>query len=359
MDDSRPGRGTSHSSRARPADRTPISYGSDLLATTSRGWARFLLVTSPRAYAAVRGRLAARPAGIAHVDSLEVRYLERTTTSLPSDADLVVGAGGGQVIDAAKYVAAMKQVPLIQVPTIISSGAIVHSYLGTFRGSTLVGGRDDWVWADSDAVLVDYELVLSSPAHLNTAGLGDILCEHSGISEWKLTNGGAQRPRSDSAALARLLAFHRTVARSFEATLRDGALTAESVRCIMESLRSRDAQRIDLATAPQVDHQFLADLETTSSRHWIHGEVVALGAVIVAWLCGGDTQRLVSRLDRCLVRWRPSDIELQQCELRLALTTLSESLAASPGTSEYTSVARSVRWTDDTFAELWEFLDRR
>lgn len=146
MDDLQLGRGLSHSSRARPADRTPISYGSGLLATTSRDWARFLLVTSPTADAAVRGLLAARPVGTAHIDSLDFAYLEETTMSLPSNIDLVVGAGGGQVIDAAKHVAATKQVPLVQVPTIISSGAIVHSYLGTFRGATLVGSRDDWVW---------------------------------------------------------------------------------------------------------------------------------------------------------------------------------------------------------------------
>ena len=296
--------------------------------------------------------------GITHIESLDFDYLERTAAGLASDVDLVVGAGGGRVLDAAKHLAATKRVPLIQVPTIISSGAIVHSYLGTFSGSKLIGGRNDWVWADSKAVLVDYELVLSAPAHLNTAGLGDIFCEYSGIAEWKRTYSDAARPRNDSAELARLLAFHRTVAHSFEATLHDGALTDSSVRCIMESLRSRDAQRINLATAPQVDHQFLTAVETVSARRWVHGEVVALGAVIIAWLCGSDALGLTERLERCLVRWRPAQIDLHPHELEQALYALAEALEAEPEAPEHASVMRRAHWTDDTLDSLWRFLNR-
>jgi glycerol dehydrogenase-like iron-containing ADH family enzyme len=353
----RSGQGRSGSLGARQASATPIRYGTDLLATESRDWPRYLLVTSPSAEVAARGRLATRPAAIVHVTSLDFDELERVTAAAPSDVGLVVGAGGGQALDAAKHVAATKRVRLVQVPTIVSSGAIVHGYLATFRGSQAVGTRADWVWADSDAVLVDYDLVLGAPAHLNTAGLGDILCEYSGVAEWKVAHRTAPRPRDAAAELGRLLAFHRSLAHGFEATLHRGELTAPSIRCITESLRERDSHRVHLASAPQVDHHFLAALETVSGRRWIHGEVVALGAVVITWAAGSGAEALCSRLDRCRVRWRPCELGLRRRDLEATLDELARALSASEADPVYSSVMRTTTWTGPRVEALWRFLN--
>jgi glycerol dehydrogenase-like iron-containing ADH family enzyme len=323
----------------------------------SRDWPRYLLVTSPSSEAATRARLAAQPAAVVRITSLDFDELERVSSAAPDDVALVVGAGGGRALDAAKHVAATKHARLIQVPTIVSSGAIVHSYLATFRGSQAVGGRNDWVWADSDAVLVDYDLVLGAPVHLNTAGLGDILCEYSGIAEWKLANRASPRPRDAAEELGRLLAFHRKVAQRFDATLYGGELTAPGIRCIMESLRERDSHRVHLPSAPQVDHHFLAALEAVSGRRWIHGEVVALGAVVITWVTGQGTEALCSRLDRCLVRWRPSQIGLCRRDLEAALGVLRRTLSRGEADPEYSSVMRTTMWADSSIEALWRFLN--
>jgi glycerol-1-phosphate dehydrogenase [NAD(P)+] len=231
----------------------------------------------------------------------------------------------------------------------------VHGYLATLREGRVVGGREVWVWADSELVIVDEELVLDAPAHLNTAGLGDILCEYSGVAEWKLANHAAPRPRPDAVELARLLAFQRRVAQSFEATLHHGELTAASVRCIMEALRERDANRVHLRSAPQVDHHFLTALEAASGRHWIHGEAVALGAVVIAWTAGHGAEALAARLDRCLVRWRPSELGVRRSELEAALGRLTRMLSAGPDQPEFVSVLRTTRWTESRIDALWRF----
>ena len=305
----------------------------------------------------MRMRLDTQPVGIVHVTSLDFDELERLTVAVPDDIALVVGAGGGQALDAAKHVAATKRVRLVQVPTIVSTGAIVHSYLATFRGSRAIGGRDDWVWADSDIVLVDHDLVLDAPTHLNTAGLGDIFCEYSGVAEWKVANHSAPRPRSAAKELGRLLAFHRRVAQSFEVTLHRGELTPLSIRCIAESLRERDSNRVHLLSAPQVDHHFLAALEAVSGRHWIHGEVVALGAVVIAWAAETGAAALCARLDRCQVRWRPSELGVSRGELCGALDALALMLSRSETDPEYGSLMRTVTWSDPRFEALWRFVN--
>ena len=247
--------GRSGSLRARPAAQTPIEYGSDLVRSRSRGWPRYALVTSPMRRRPW-GRLDTQPVGIVHATSLDFDELERLTVALPDDIALVVGAGGGQALDAAKHVAATKCVRLSKcrrsspperscTATSPPSGDHVRS-----AGVTIGSGPT------SDVVLVDHDLVLDAPTHLNTAGLGDIFCEYSGVAEVEARERSAPRPRSAAEELGRLLAFHRRVAQSFEATLHRGELTPFSIRCIVESLRERDSNRIHLSSAPQVDHHF-------------------------------------------------------------------------------------------------------
>ena len=292
---------------------------------------------------------------MAYVQSLDYDSLQQAADRLPYDSSLVVGLGGGRAIDAAKHVAVAKDMPLIQVPTIVSSGALVHGYCGRYVGRTAVGDRDDWVWADCEYVLVDYGLVLAAPAHLNTAGLGDVLCERSGISEWRHAGTG---DASEAEALAALEGFHRRVVAGFPATLSDGELTSESVRSIMQTLQRRDENRILLDSAPAVDHSFLAALEQANDREWIHGEIVALGALIVAWQCGDDPDRFAAELDACLIRRRPSALRIGPDQLRRGLDQLVEDLSSRPAASEYGSVMRAAPVEGERFAELWSFLER-
>ena len=72
--------------------------------------------------------------------------------ALPDNIELVVGVGGGRALDASKFVAREKRVPLILVPTIISSGTIVHGFVAKWKGRRLIGDGEaatipsGWRW---------------------------------------------------------------------------------------------------------------------------------------------------------------------------------------------------------------------
>jgi glycerol dehydrogenase-like iron-containing ADH family enzyme len=349
--------GLTDSRQAKPAREIDVRYGSQSLARDSAEWPRYVAITSPTAHQAAKPRLAREPTGVAHIESLDYSYLQEIANGLPDDVGLVVGLGGGRVIDAAKHVAAAKDLPVIQVPTIVSTGAIIHGYCGTFAGSTLIGGRDDWVWADCEYVLVDYGLVLEAPAHLNTAGLGDVLCEYSGIAEWRRYCRSSMSEIPHRSALMRLEYFHARIARDFGPTLnRRGELTAESIHLIMQTLQERDDFRVSIPSAPNVDHQFLAALEAAAGRNFIHGETVALGALIISWHCQEAPEAFAATLDRCGIRRRPSELGIDRAELRRGLSILTEDLSKHRTAPEYSSVMRAAPIDDERFEELWDFL---
>ncbi len=351
-------RGWSNSGRATAAAEIDIRYGHQLLQRASAGWPRYLAITSPSAYQAAQPHLTTPPSGVAYIRSLDFAYLQQTAAGLPDDAELVVGLGGGQALDAAKHMAVAKDLPLIQAPTIISTGAIIHGHCARFTGRTMVGNRDNWVWVDCEYVLVDYDLTLKAPLHLHTAGLGDVLCEYSGIAEWRRNQRNALTPLPDEPALVKLDEFHASIVENFPATLNEnGQLSAESIHFIMRTLQQRDAHRVRLSSAPNADHAFLFALEEANDKSYIHGEVVALGALIISWHCNEGADTFAATLDRCRIRRRPTQMTIGREELSEGLAYLPEYLSKQPDSSEYASIMRGRPIVGRRFDQLWEFLE--
>ncbi|MDP6780010.1 MAG: iron-containing alcohol dehydrogenase, partial [Candidatus Latescibacteria bacterium] len=132
--DMQEGRGWDNRKRAKPAAEYEFRYGSGLLRKESEGWPCTLVVTTPRAFETARPYLSPEPAGVALIEWMDWDYLLQSSKELPDDAGLVIGLGGGRAVDAAKIVALDKGLPLITVPAIASTGAIIHGTCAKWRG---------------------------------------------------------------------------------------------------------------------------------------------------------------------------------------------------------------------------------
>jgi glycerol dehydrogenase len=89
-------------------------------------------------------------------------------------ARLIIGAGGGKVLDTARAVAADLMLPVVNCPTVASSDApcsalsVVYTEEGVFQEYRIYG-------RNPDLVLVDSSIIAKSPARLLVAGMGDAL----------------------------------------------------------------------------------------------------------------------------------------------------------------------------------------
>lgn len=104
-------------------------------------------------------------------------------------ADVIVGMGGGKVIDTAKIVADKAGIPVIVVPTIASTDAptsgcaVLYSPEGVFDSVY-------YLKMNPQAVLVDETIIASAPTRFLVSGMGDALatwfearsCKRSGSS---------------------------------------------------------------------------------------------------------------------------------------------------------------------------------
>ena len=346
--------GWDHATQAKPAADYDIRFGEGILRAESSAWPRYILVSSPSAYKAARKYLAQEPVAVAYPLGCDFAHLGEVSRGLPNNAELVIGLGGGSALDASKFVALEQGLPLVLVPSVVSTGAIIHGFLGKWEGRKLIGGADDWPWVDCDHVIVDPELVLEAPSYLNTAGIGDVLCGYAGLAEWRRSSKLGIGPPWDDKVVAPSVEQQEMIVRNFPKTFNNREqLSAESIRFIVTALKDRDSKLVRHPAAPAGEHFLLTVIELVNDRNWIHGEIVALGSVIIAWHCNEHPETLISWLDMCKVRHRPRQIGLNREELRKGLEAAPESFAER----DIKSILRYDPIIGKKFDALWEFLE--
>jgi glycerol dehydrogenase-like iron-containing ADH family enzyme len=122
-------------------------------------------------------------AGVYTVKTLDSQELQGELAGLPA-CNSVIGLGGGQALDIAKYFSWSLRLPLFQVPTAMT----VNAAFG-HRTAIRFGGKVRYIgWAVPEAVYVDFDVIRSAPPLLNRSGVGDIMCYHTAHADWKLAH---------------------------------------------------------------------------------------------------------------------------------------------------------------------------
>ncbi len=255
--------------------------------------------------------------------------------------DLVIGVGGGVIMDLAKLVAVYADKPLINVPT---SAATCAAYTPLSVCYTKEGKTTETVHhqKEADGVIADTELLLTEPPRLLVAGIFDALAKYIEIRHRYSCGTADSFPlgldyayhlsEKTHAVLCRelepaLLAMkEKTVTPAFEQVI----FTLIAVTGVISSI-ARGSNQTALA------HKFyenVRSLHTKEARNILHGELVGVGLLLQNSYNGTakENQKLLELMARYGLPQSPS-----QCGLPTDGATkkqYSEALLASSAMQE-------------------------
>lgn len=194
---------------------------------------------------------------------------------------VIVGAGGGKALDAARAAASDLNLPVVCCPTVASSDApcsalsVVYTDDGVFLEFRIYR-------RNPDLVLVDTQVIAQSPPRLLVAGMGDALAtwfEAKTCADGRVRNMRGGASTRSAVALAQLC--YRTLIEDGTdalAALRTKSVTAGLERIVEANtlLSGLGFESSGLAAAHAIHNGLTAAPET---RAYLHGEKVAFGTL--------------------------------------------------------------------------------
>jgi glycerol dehydrogenase len=240
-------------------------------------------------------------------------------------AAIVIGAGGGKVLDTARAVASELDKPVVCCPTTAASDApcsalsVVYKPDGSFE-KCLFYKRNP------DLVLVDTTVIAQAPVRLLISGMGDALATRfeaeTAIAAHKPNQVGGASTLA-AAAIADLC--YRTLLRdglAAIAAVRSGAISPAFERIVEANtlLSGLGFESGGLAVAHSV-HNGLTAAPETHDR--LHGEKVAFGTLVQLVLEGRDATLIEEVMGFC------QTVGLPMTLAELGLDPLSKTLAGA------------------------------
>jgi glycerol dehydrogenase-like iron-containing ADH family enzyme len=262
-------------------------------------------------------------AGVHLVRTLELADLEAALDALPTSAS-VIGLGGGQAVDVAKFIAWRRRLPLFQVPTAMT----VNAPFGHRAGLRREGIVRYLGYAVPEAVYVDFDVIRSAPAGLNRAGVGDILCYHTAHLDWRLTHDLGKDERQWPYDETLVAAARIRLDAVLDALDDIHDVTDHGIRTLMEAHRwggdTFHASGWNPRHIEGIEHFLFYNLERRTGRHFIHGQPVGLGIVLGSVLHDAGAQEMVTALLRAGVDIRPEAMGVTWDEAAEAMRTLGQ-----------------------------------
>ena len=283
----------------------------------------FLVVTMADLWPLFADEFAAADCHVHLVQSVEATELDRTVAALPL-VQAVVGLGGGMAIDVAKYIAWQRRLPLFQVPTALSVDAAFGH-----RAGVRVDGVVQYVgWAVPEAVYIDYEVIRAAPRQLNYSGIGDILCNHTSVLDWRYaTRIGRCEPRWPyDAGLAQGSLDKVDAVLRHAGDIRD--LTDLGIAVLIDGLRWGGGSFHAAGWMPRhiegVEHFFFYTLEFLTRRKFIHGQPVGLGIYIGCLLHDSRAEEMLRAMHAIGLDIRPRAMGVGWDDVAAALTGMRD-----------------------------------
>lgn len=257
------------------------------------------------------------------VETIDGDELLAEAAALP-EVNSIIGLGGGQALDVAKYFAWSRRLPLFQAPTSMSVNAAFGHRCGLrFDGHVRYVG-----WAVPEAVYVDFDVIQGAPPVVNRSGICEILCYHTAHADWRLAHARGKMEAKwpyDQNWVDEAQAVMQTVLDGLD-DIRQ--VNEKGIRTLMTANRWGGAAFHNAGWNPRpiegIDHFLFYALEYYTGKKFIHGQPVCLGIYIGSLLHDEQPEEMLQAILRAGVDIRPPAMSISWADVSHALLNLSD-----------------------------------
>ncbi|MFY9263922.1 MAG: iron-containing alcohol dehydrogenase [Solirubrobacterales bacterium] len=276
----------------------------------------------------------------------------RLAERLGRDHDAAIAVGGGRPIDVTKAACLLADVPVIVIPTQLSTDGISSPI-------AVIEEADGSVVSERSqlpvAVIADLQTLAGAPPAFARAGVGDLISNRSALADWRLAAVYSDEKVDDFAALLSTCA-HLLIEGLDLSGLRDGRVSIELARRLLDGLvLSGLAMEIAGSSRPcsGSEHLISHALDRLEPGTASHGEQVAFGTIVATALRGGD-------VDRAREMVASAGMTAAVAGFGIAPARLAEIVKCAPGTrpGRFTILDHEPLSTRELRAELSALLDR-
>lgn len=264
--------------------------------------------------------------------------------------DVIIGTGGGKILDVAKLAASKGKIPFFSVPTQVSHDGI-SSPVAIIREEhkTLSLGA-----AIPKGVFVPLYIIKKASVRSTASGVGDLLSNITAVKDWQIASEKKGVEYDDYAAIVAHTAANSIYTLYNNNTAVKINFTEEFIIRLVEGLiLSGVAMEISGNSRPcsGSEHKISHAIDALFDSPALHGEQVALGILVSLYLQGGDYKAMKKFFGQVGLPVHPKDINITTQQM-------IEAICYAPKTrpDRYTILEkRNVRkkLASETARELW------
>ena len=257
------------------------------------------------------------------VNTLEETELEKEVSKF-INYKMIIGFGGGQALDIAKYFSWKCNLKLFQFPTSISVDAVFGHRSGIRRD-----GNVNYIgWAIPECVFLDYEIIQSAPKIYNYSGIGDVLCFYTGVLDWQYANkqNKCEEKWSYKSELAnKSLEYVEDLLLNTE-NIKE--MNEEGINAIIRAHQWGGNSFFSSGWNPRhiegIEHFFFYNLEYITNKKFIHGQPVCLGFILGCLLHEKLEDKFINFFKSLDFNFTPEAMNINWNDIDKTLSTLKE-----------------------------------
>ena len=257
------------------------------------------------------------------VESTEKKWLDDLITKLGNFCS-IIGLGGGQAIDTAKYISWKTNKPFFQFPTSLSVDAVFGH-----RSAVRIENVVRYVgWSVPECVFIDLDIIKSAPIKINTACIGDILCFITGVMDWQYARDSGQLEKQwkyDEELANTSLIKAQAVIDDYQ-EIKD--MTVKGIKIMIDALKWGGSSYCNSGWNPRhiegVEHLIFYSLEYHTKKIFLHGQAVCLGIVIGCMMHKKRNEELKNIINKIGVDINPKSMNLGWDEVKHSLVNLKD-----------------------------------